>query len=515
MAIQSTMLSMTKRRLLLSTSSCTNNLISSSNCCSSNIISPQRKMDAVAVPFLLSSLSSRFSTMSIRHYHVSTGVLQHVKKYSNYQDSSFVKCSKAAAVSSIPNVFQNFKRISSSASPSSSPEVEREEDKKTNNNEEEEEEEGKTESKRSQKWNNKLRLLTLYKLQNGHVNVPLSHPELGIWVSTQRSQYKRYIQDDNHSYSSFNMKPERIAALEKLGFAWTVKGYNRQLPWEERYEHLKEYKRKYGHTNVPRTDELGRWVLTQRKYVRYIKQHEQQLQQENNDGSSTPTTTLTSKEVAYMKNYMTQERIEALNEIGFEWTLRKSRRHDTTPWVTRFEQLQEYNEKHGNCNVPQNYPPNPDLGRWVKYQRQLYKRYQKQQEENEQSATSSNNNAITTTITCSMTPQHVASLNKIGFEWQRRKRRKGTKFTPWNDRYQLLKDFYDKNGHTDVPYTRAGFGDWVQKQRDYFAKMKEGDLTSFISDVELDRRIGLLEEIHFDDFGWWREKKKKEEGKTL
>lgn len=34
----------------------------------------------------------------------------------------------------------------------------------------------------------------------------------------------------------------------------------------------------------------------------------------------------------------------------------------------------EYKEKHGDCNVPQKYPDNPPLGRWVDNQKTQHKK---------------------------------------------------------------------------------------------------------------------------------------------
>ena len=40
-------------------------------------------------------------------------------------------------------------------------------------------------------------------------------------------------------------------------------------------------------------------------------------------------------------------------------------------WEQKFKELEEYKEEHGDCNVPQRYPDNPPLGRWVNNQRRI------------------------------------------------------------------------------------------------------------------------------------------------
>ena len=45
-------------------------------------------------------------------------------------------------------------------------------------------------------------------------------------------------------------------------------------------------------------------------------------------------------------------------------------------WEQKFQELEEYKKEHGNCNIPQRYPPNPSLRQWVANQRQFFKKGQ-------------------------------------------------------------------------------------------------------------------------------------------
>ena len=69
-------------------------------------------------------------------------------------------------------------------------------------------------------WNNRLAELKEYKEANGNCDVPclydLNQP-LARWVSRQRSQYKLYCENEASS-----LTPERIAALDEIGFRWEV-----------------------------------------------------------------------------------------------------------------------------------------------------------------------------------------------------------------------------------------------------------------------------------------------------
>ena len=61
--------------------------------------------------------------------------------------------------------------------------------------------------------------------------MPQKYPEntdLGLWVRYQREDYKKYQKGDKSA-----MTEEKIAKLEKVGFAWSLK--NRYLSWDERY----------------------------------------------------------------------------------------------------------------------------------------------------------------------------------------------------------------------------------------------------------------------------------------
>ena len=87
----------------------------------------------------------------------------------------------------------------------------------------------------------------------------MKNPKLGRFVSTQRSQYHSYVkakEAGNSDLATRHMNEERIAALEAVGFVWTVKGkgledQNANIRWNTRYEELKAYKEQYGDCLVP------------------------------------------------------------------------------------------------------------------------------------------------------------------------------------------------------------------------------------------------------------------------
>ena len=118
------------------------------------------------------------------------------------------------------------------------------------------------------------------------------NPQLGTWVSTQRAQYKKFQQDPSTS----QMTQERIERLESIAFQWVVP---RSAEWDTKFHELVAYKDAHGGScNVPQgyveNPQLGKWVSNQRQQYKKFQQD--------------PST-----------SYMTQERIERLESIAFQW----------------------------------------------------------------------------------------------------------------------------------------------------------------------------------------------------
>jgi glutaredoxin len=216
-------------------------------------------------------------------------------------------------------------------------------------------------------WDTRRKELAKYKQQNnGSTNVPQQFPSnipLGIWVKTQRQQYK-LLQENENSH----MTTERIESLNELDFEWVCV---KNTFWEDRFQELTIYKQANGSTNVPQqfpsNKPLGQWVLNQRTQYKLLQEHK--------------------------TSAMTTERIKSLNELDFEWVCVKN-----PFWKDRFQELTIYKQANGSTNVPQRCPSNKPLGQWVRRQRYQYKLLQ----EGKKSA---------------MTTEHIKSLNELDFEW--------------------------------------------------------------------------------------------------
>jgi hypothetical protein len=111
-------------------------------------------------------------------------------------------------------------------------------------------------------WEGRLSELADYCKIHGHCNVPTSYKEnakLGIWVATQRSQYKLHLEGKRSQIT-----PARIQSLVSLGFEWGTHG----AIWEARLSELANYRKTHGNCNVPTSykenAKLSIWVATQR-----------------------------------------------------------------------------------------------------------------------------------------------------------------------------------------------------------------------------------------------------------
>ena len=152
-------------------------------------------------------------------------------------------------------------------------------------------------SKRLNCWNERYNELVQFKRLQGHCNVPSCYednPALSQWVKRQRYQHK-LKSSGKHS----NLTTEREGMLDSLGFIWNAHEAN----WEESYTKLMKFKEYYGHcrvpTKYPSDQQLAVWVKLQRRQYRLLRT------------------------VGADKSNMTWERVDRLNDIGFEWDPRK------------------------------------------------------------------------------------------------------------------------------------------------------------------------------------------------
>ena len=188
----------------------------------------------------------------------------------------------------------------------------------------------------------------------------------------------------------------------------------RREQWATRLVEIEQYKDEHGHCNVPvGQGQLRRWVSKQRYF--------------------------------YKRGELSQDRIERLESIGFTWN---SFEED---WKSRFEDLIDYSNEHGNCNVPHSHG---SLGSWVQTQRSIYKKGKLLQD-------------------------RIDLLESIGFVWN-------PTDEAWLHKFDELERYQQDNGDCNVSQNHDTLGKWVKEQRQ---RKKKGRL--------IQERVDLLESIGF------------------
>jgi len=272
--------------------------------------------------------------------------------------------------------------------------------------------------KRQTTWKQRIHDLKAFKKIHGHCDVPGRYPPnpvLGRWIKSVRNAKNRGI-----------LTEDKILILDALGFSWVIKPHGIQVPWKQHINDLKAFKKEHGHCNVhyeyQPNPALGKWVsnLRQRK----------------------------------KRGTLAEDRIIILDRLGFSWKRR-------VPWNQNIYDLKAFKKIHGHCDVPNRYPPNLFLGRWVKSVR----------------------NAKSQGI---LTEDKVHILNALGFSWVIKPH--GIQ-VPWKQRINDLKAFKKKHGHFNVPtryQLNPTLGHWVSGLR--YAK-KHGKLA--------EDRIFMLDALGF------------------
>jgi len=112
-------------------------------------------------------------------------------------------------------------------------------------------------------------------------------------------------------------------------------------------------------------------------------------------------------------------------------------------WDMRYGELLAYKEKHGDCNVPQRWNDNPELGVWCATQRFAYK-----------------NNE--------MFAERVSRLEQLGFVWD-------TLEAAWEEMFAALTAYKQAHGDCNPPRfwkVEPNLGPWCRIQRKSFKKDK-------------------------------------------
>lgn len=280
-------------------------------------------------------------------------------------------------------------------------------------------------------WIEKLKKWQEIVRKNGHQRLPSDAtsprftPEIGIiarWANTQRVQARRGL-----------LKDWRFKQLEDAGFLFEPL----DTYWHRRYEELLDYKNKFGHSNVPKYDneylKLGKWVGEQR----------------------------------YHKKRLSDERIRLLDELEFDWGIKRHK------WDEMYGWLKDYYEQHGVAYVQRDMTQGYNgqslnrLNRWCCKQIWYYNRNM-------------------------LSKDKILLLNNINFNFNLKE---SILENDWELNFNKMLEFKNKYGHCHVPvnYEDRLFYYWVHRQRTKRNKLPE-DKKRRLND------IGFI--WHWEEHNW-------------
>jgi hypothetical protein len=320
-------------------------------------------------------------------------------------------------------------------------------------------------------WEAQLAKLEVYERRHGDYNVPQSwaeDPPLGKWVNKQR-QYKKNM--DRGDYNP-GITAARAAKLEALGFVWSAPAGNESI-WEAQLAKLMAYKRKNGDCSVPQSwaahPRLGSWVSRQRA-----------LKKKLDRGELSPGITVL--------------RVAKLDALGFAWELsaaaisqkQSKGAPDDAGWEAQLAKLKAYMQRHGDCNVPNRWAEDPQLGRWVKHQRQNKRKLNRGDH------------------SPGMTAARAAKLEALGFAWElsaaaisKQVSKANRDDAGWAAQLAKLEAYKRRHGDCNVPRGWAedpGLGSWVHNQRACKKKLDRGEPSNGMTEA----RAAKLEVIGFN-----------------
>ncbi len=283
--------------------------------------------------------------------------------------------------------------------------------------------------------------------------------------SGTRKRRKREISSNENSSktSSSDPKSTKESAQAKSSSSKKVskapknkkrkaKRSNDVLTFNERLRCLREFKKKYGHVNVPKNcrelschEGLGRWCST----MRQIKAG-------------------TYKQFTNPEFKLTKKRMKVLEDMGFRWS-------STKTFEEYFQELQAFKERHGHCRVPKEYKENKALGSWCARLRLM------------------KSGIHPNTGSSQLTPERVKRLEDLGF-------RCANVYRSFDENFNALQTFKRKKGHCNVTACNntedPPLANWVSMIR----SMKAGRMIPFARpNTKLtEARIAKLDALGFE-----------------
>jgi len=277
----------------------------------------------------------------------------------------------------------------------------------------------KTKSGKFKSFDERIEELKVFKEKHGHVRFTMEqNKSLLLFCRNMRAARR--------GTGKMTITEDRIKALDELGFEWEVKNNS----FDECIEELKAFKAKHGHVRVT--------VKHEKSLHRFCKN-------------------MRSARRGTGKMIITEDRIKALDELGFEWEA-KNKLFDI-----RVEELKAFKEKHGHVGVT------------VKHEKSLHGFCATMR-----AARRRTGGGGGTVITA----YRIKALDELGFAWDKNK--------SFEERIEQLKAFKEKHGHVCVP------GKEDQSLATFCATMRYARRNPGTGTVINEDRIKALDELGFE-----------------
>lgn len=315
----------------------------------------------------------------------------------------------------------------------------------------------------TESWEFWFGLLETFREREGHCLIPVSHVErgfsLGKWAAHQRS-------------TKLLLDKKRYERLQEIGFVWD----NFNALWEQNYIALKAYAVKNGTIHVPHDYisenglKLAQWRAIQLRTRDKLPEEKvlllesipgwtwstffdelwekrllQLVKYSEENGHGRPPATYKTDDRQPLGNWvvtqrkyksrLSDEQISKLEAIpGWTWVVNEDR------WEVGIAELIKFENEFGHVNVPFSFKSQNghSLGQWVSDLRKKYSRNQ-------------------------LPSDRIETLEKLnGWAWS-------VFDVRWEEKFQKLKKFRDREGHCKVPQKwkedGESLGSWVGSQR--------------------------------------------------
>jgi len=338
-------------------------------------------------------------------------------------------------------------------------------------------------------WDEKYKHAQDYYIKHGNLLIPEAYEidgiKLGIWIQNLRRAYR--------GVADYTIKQQQIAELEKIGMQWNPK-IIRQTSFGEQVFFF--YIKQIFADAISRYTDLGVELDIFVPCVPFAIEYDGNMHRKNLERDieknrkcqslNIPLFRIREKQCPainfYSYNYRFTERVSyktltemvgtVINDIkriyNIDITVDIDIYRDKdliidqyfysyeSNWEKNYALAKHYYEENGNLLLPFDYDINGiNLGKWVDHQCQVYKGFQ------------------TDRI---LTQERIDKLEAIGIIWDKQK-------YIWNKKFDLAKDYFEKNGDLLVPstYEKNGvkLGKWISKLRQIYSGNKNvsGKLT--------------------------------------